>query len=187
MRVVKLSIGLFLILVLWGNSYAEKGSSGTIYSFTMKTIDDSEKNFSDYKGKVLLIVNTASRCGFTPQLGSLEELYQRYKDKGLEILAFPANNFLGQEPGNNQEIKNFCYRKFNTTFTLFSKTSVKGADINPLYRYLTQESEFKGPISWNFNKFLVDPQGEVVARYESRVDPLSEEIIRKIEEILPDK
>ena len=155
-----------------------------IYSFKMKTIDGEEKSLSDFKGKTLLIVNTASKCGFTPQYKSLEAIYEKYKDKGFEVLGFPANNFMGQEPGNDSEIKEFCSLKFHTTFPLFSKISVKGDDQNPLYTYLTKESSFAGPIKWNFTKFLVDAQGHVVARFESGVDPASKDVTGKIESLL---
>jgi glutathione peroxidase len=111
-------------------------------------------------------------------------LYQKYKDRGFKVLAFPANNFMGQEPGSNEEIKNFCELTYKTTFPLFAKISVKGSDIHPLYKYLTEESSFKGPISWNFNKFLVDQEGRVVARYGSPVDPLAEELVEKLEILL---
>lgn len=156
-----------------------------IYSFTMKTIDDQEKSLADYKGKVLLVVNTASKCGFTPQYAGLEKLYEKYKARGFEILAFPANNFMGQEPGNNSEIKEFCSLKFHTTFPLFSKISVKGKDVHPLYAYLTHDTDFKGTIGWNFNKFLIDSQGRVVARFGSTTDPLSKDLISKLEAALP--
>lgn len=156
-----------------------------IHSFTVQTIDGEQKSLADYKGKALLIVNTASKCGFTPQYQPMETLYQKYKDRGFEILAFPANNFLGQEPGSDKQIKEFCSLKYKTTFPLFSKISVKGKDMHPLYQYLTKGSGFDGDISWNFNKFLVDPSGRVVARFGSRVDPLSPELTQKLEAILP--
>ncbi len=159
-------------------------AAGTIYDFTVKTIDGQDKPLSDYRGKVLLIVNTASRCGFTPQYKGLEALYQRYQSKGLELLAFPANNFLNQEPGSDAEIKKFCDLKFKTTFPLFSKISVKGGDIHPLYSYLTTRPGLEGDISWNFNKILVDSSGAVAARYGSRVEPDSKELTAKIDELL---
>jgi glutathione peroxidase-family protein len=154
-----------------------------VYSFTLNDIDGKPVNLSQYKGKILLIVNTASRCGYTSQYKSLQSLYEKYQDKGLVILGFPANNFNGQEPGTNEEIKNFCSLKFNVSFPMFSKISVKGDDIHPLYQYLTSQPAMEGPISWNFNKFLVDPQGQVIARYGSSADPLSDEIVRAIEKI----
>jgi glutathione peroxidase len=159
----------------------------TVLQFAMKTNDGKEKPLSDYKGKVLLIVNTASECGYTPQYQGLEELFQEYEAKGLVILAFPANNFGAQEPGTDAQIKQFCTLKYKVTFPLFAKTSVKGADINPLYKFLTTKAGFDGDISWNFNKFLVDPNGKVVARFGTRVDPMAEEVTKKLEEILPKK
>ena len=164
------------------NVHAEEAK---IYGFKMKTIDGAEKSLADYKGKTLLIVNVASRCGFTPQYKDLEALYQKYRAKGLEILGFPANNFMHQEPGSDAEIKQFCSLKYNVSFPMFSKISVKGKDISPLYQYLTQESDAKSEVSWNFNKFLVDPDGKVVARFGSREEPLSKEMVRKIEAVLP--
>lgn len=153
-----------------------------VHAFTAKSIDGKETPLENFKGKTLLIVNTASRCGFTPQYKGLEELYQKYKDKGFVVLGFPSNNFLGQEPGTNEEIKKFCDLKYQVTFPMFEKIDVKGENAHALYRYLTKQ---KGEVTWNFNKFLVDPKGDVVARFDSKVDPLSSELTSKIEEILP--
>ena len=161
-----------------------KAMDGTVLQFTMKTNDGVEKHLADYKGKVLLIVNTASECGYTPQYKGLEELYEKYKDKGFVILAFPANNFGAQEPGTDAQIKQFCTLKYNVTFPLFAKTSVKGADINPLYMFLTTQAGFDGDIKWNFNKFLVDRNGKVVARYDSGVTPSSETLVKEVEALL---
>ena len=158
-----------------------------VHSFKMTTIDGEEKPLSDYKGKVLLVVNTASRCGFTPQYKPLEALYEKYKDRGFEILGFPSNDFLGQEPGTDAEIKEFCSLKFHITFPMFSKIKVKGKDKSPLYEYLTKGSGFDGDITWNFNKFLVDPSGKIVARFDSKTDPLSEKVTSQIEALLPKK
>src|SRR3989338_6218878 len=128
-------------------------SSQNVHTFTMKTIDGKGQPLSDYKGKTLLMVNVASKCGFTPQYKGLEELYAKYKDRGLIVLGFPANNFMGQEPGTDAEIKEFCSLKFNVSFPMFSKISVNGQDIHPFYQYLTTQSGFDGDIAWNFNKF----------------------------------
>jgi glutathione peroxidase len=155
-----------------------------VHAFTMKTIDGQEKPLSDYAGKTLLLVNTASRCGYTPQYTGLEKLYRKYRDRGFQVLAFPANNFGAQEPGTDQEIKSFCETGYDVSFDLFSKISARGEDIHPLYRYLTTGSGFDGDIPWNFAKFLVDGSGRVVARYEPGVDPLSETITTQIEELL---
>jgi len=161
-----------------------KTMDNTVLQFTMKLNDGKEKHLADYKGKVLLIVNTASECGFTPQYKGLEELFQKYKDKGLVILAFPANDFGAQEPGTDAQIKQFCTLKYSVTFPLFAKTSVKGSDINPLYKFLTTQSGFDGDISWNFNKFLVDKRGKVVARYDSKVTPTSDTLVKEVEALL---
>lgn len=156
----------------------------SLYDFTMDDIDGKPVNLSQYKGKVLLVVNTASMCGNTPQYSDLEKIYETYQEKGFEILAFPANNFGQQEPGTNQEIKSFCFTKYSLTFPLFSKISVKGDDKHPLYRYLTEQSSFPGEVEWNFQKYLVDRSGNVVARYHHRAKPLAPEIVQEIERVL---
>lgn len=180
-------ISWMLAAVLASAALPASAAEGTnVHSFAMENMDGEQVSLSQYKGKALLIVNTASRCGYTPQYASLEQLYQKYRERGFEVLAFPANNFGGQEPGSNEQIQEFCLIKYRTTFPLFAKISVKGADINPLYSYLTAGSPFSGPIKWNFNKFLVNPAGEVVARYDSPVDPMSDQIVSKLETILPE-
>ena len=165
-----------------------EGGSGMaptgFYQFTMKTIDGKEKPLAEYKGKVLLVVNVASMCGNTPQYKSLESMYEKYKDKGLVVLGFPANEFGKQEPGKDEEIKKFCDTNYHVTFDMFSKIVVKGEGINPLYKYLTTETPFKGDIGWNFAKFLVDRDGNVVARYEPKLDPLTPQVVDKVEELL---
>jgi glutathione peroxidase len=155
-----------------------------VLSFTLGTNDGQPRPLASYQGQVLLIVNTASKCGLTPQYSALETLYQRYKDRGLRVLAFPANDFGAQEPGTNEEIRAFCSKNYGVTFDLFAKISVKGEAIHPLYRYLTTEGPDPGDIRWNFTKFLVDRQGRVVARFEPRTDPLSEEVTTRIEQLL---
>ncbi len=162
----------------------EPSTSGSIHDFTMVTIDGDERSLSDYEGKVLLIVNTASKCGFTPQYESLEKLYRTYSDRGFTILAFPANNFGAQEPGTDEQIKEFCTTNFDVTFDLFSKISVKGDDMHPLYAYLTGLPEVGGDIKWNFTKFLVDGDGQVLARFNTRVDPLDEQVVTAVEDAL---
>jgi glutathione peroxidase len=159
----------------------------SLYEFTLKDIDGKDVRLENYKGKVLLIVNVASRCGFTPQYEGLEKVYNKYKDQGFLILGFPANNFMGQEPGTNEEIKQFCSLKYNVTFPMFAKISVKGEDKHPLYRFLTDKQtdpEFSGEISWNFNKFLVDRGGKIVARFASPDKPESDKVIQAIEKAL---
>jgi len=155
-----------------------------MFDFTMTTIDGTEKPLRDYAGKVLLLVNTASKCGFTPQYASLEELFRTYRERGFAILAFPANNFGGQEPGSDAEIQEFCTATYDVTFDLFSKISVKGDDMHPLYAYLTGLPEHGGDIQWNFTKFLVGRDGTVLARFNTRVDPMSENVVTSVEEAL---
>ncbi len=161
--------------------------SGSVYDYSPKSIDGAETPLSSYKGKVVLIVNVASKCGFTPQYKSLEALYERYRDQGFEVLGFPANNFMQQEPGTNEEIKQFCSRKYNVSFPMFSKISVKGDDQYPLYRYLTdtaQNPKTGGEIKWNFTKFLVDRNGAVIARFEPNVDPMTPAVTEAVESAL---
>lgn len=156
-----------------------------IKQITVKDIDGKSVNLSDYKGKVLLIVNVASKCGYTKQYAGLEQIYKEYKDKGFEILAFPCNQFGGQEPGTNEEIKNFCSSKFDVSFKLFDKIDVNGKDKSPLYSILTDnEVTGKAEIKWNFEKFLIDKDGNVVSRYSSKVEPTGKELISAIEEEL---
>jgi len=155
--------------------------ASSVHEFTLNSIDGSPAPLSAYQGKVVLIVNVASRCGFTPQYAGLEALYEKYKDRGFVILGFPANNFGGQEPGTNEEIKTFCSTKYNVTFPMYSKISVKGDDKAPLYQFLTTTG---GEIQWNFTKFLVDKSGQVVARFEPKVTPESPEVAAAIEKAL---
>ncbi len=159
-------------------------SNQSIYDFKMKTIDGETKTLSDYKGKVLMVVNVASFCGNTPQYKDLEAVYRKYKDKGFSIVAFPANNFGEQEPGTDQEIKTFCTSRYDVTFDLFSKISVRGDDQDPLYRYITKDSPFPGEVKWNFQKYLVDADGAVVGMYSSRTKPTDAAVIDKIESLL---
>ena len=159
----------------------------TLYDFTMDDIDGKPVNLGQYRGKVLLLVNTASFCGNTPQYTDLETIYEQYRDKGFEILAFPANNFGQQEPGTNAEIKGFCLTKYSVSFPLFSKISVKGSDKHPLYQYLTEQSPFPGEVEWNFQKYLVDRSGNVVGRFHHRTKPLSPEIVKEVERVLATK
>lgn len=159
----------------------------SIYDFTLKDIDHKEVNLGQYRGKVVLVVNVASRCGYTPQYEGLQKIYLRYKDRGFVILGFPANNFMAQEPGTDEEIKTFCSTKYNVTFPIFSKISVKGDDIHPLYKFLTGKEtnpDFGGDIKWNFSKFLVDKNGKIIARFEPKVTPESDPVIQAIENAL---
>ncbi|MRI91101.1 glutathione peroxidase [Aggregicoccus sp. 17bor-14] len=162
-----------------------KAQERSVYDFKVETIDGKQQDLSAYKGQALLVVNTASECGYTPQYKGLEELYRAYKARGFTVLAFPANNFGGQEPGSNAEIKRFCELKYRTTFPLFGKVSVKGQDIHPLFQHLTQQPGLEGDIRWNFSKFLIDPSGKLVARFDSKVEPMSPELRQKLEATLP--
>ena len=159
----------------------------SVYDFTMDDIDGKPVNLGAYKGKVLLLVNTASLCGNTPQYNDLERIYEEYRDQGFEVLAFPANNFGQQEPGTNAEIKGFCLTKYSVSFPLFSKISVKGSDKHPLYQYLTEQSSFPGEVEWNFQKYLVDRSGRVVGRFHHRTKPLAPEVVNEIERVLAAK
>ncbi|MEX2116452.1 MAG: glutathione peroxidase [Bacteroidota bacterium] len=158
--------------------------SSPLYRFTMKTIDGKDRSLAEYKGKVLLLVNVASKCGHTPQYKDLEEVYRKYNKQGFVILGFPANNFGSQEPGTDDEIKEFCSTKYDVTFDLFSKISVKGTDQHPLYKYLTTESPAPGDVKWNFQKYLVDRSGTVVAMIPTRTKPTDADVISKIEVLL---
>jgi glutathione peroxidase len=157
-----------------------------LYNFTLNSIDGKATPLSEYKGKVIMIVNVASKCGYTPQYSALESTYEKYKDKGFVILGFPANNFGAQEPGTNEEIKTFCTRKYNVSFPMYAKISVKGDDQAPLYSYLTKDANkaVAGDIKWNFTKFLVDRNGNVVQRFEPAVTPDSKEVAEAIENAL---
>ena len=178
---------LFLMLSLCIAAAIAVAQTHSIYDFTMKSIDGQQVSLKDYSGKVVMLVNVASKCGFTPQYAGLEKLYEKYKDRGFVIVGVPANNFAQQEPGTNEEIKKFCSNKYNVTFPMMSKVSVKGDDKTPLYQYLTdssQDPKFGGDIKWNFTKFLVDRQGNVLARFEPAVTPDSPEVASAIEKAL---
>jgi len=185
---IKLSLFVAAALVLFATSLrAEDKSDKSVYGFTMKDIDGKSVDLSQYKGKVSLVVNVASKCGYTPQYKNLEAVYEKYKDKGFEILAFPANEFKQQEPGTNAQIKEFCTSKYDTKFPLFSKIVVKGEGEAPLYQYLTStdaNAQTAGDIKWNFTKFLVSKDGKVVARFEPKVKPDDAEVIDAIEKEL---
>ncbi len=159
----------------------------SIYEFTMNDIDGNPVTFEIFRNKVILIVNVASKCGFTPQYNGLQELYQEFKDEGFFILGFPANNFLSQEPGTNSEIKQFCSLNYNVSFPMFSKISVKGNDMSPLYEFLTDKEtnpEFSGKIKWNFTKFLVDRTGNIIDRFSPMTRPDSKKVKRRIGQLL---
>ena len=157
-------------------------AANSIHEFTMNSIDGKPTSLKSWQGKVVLVVNVASQCGYTPQYTGLEALYQKYKDKGLVIVGVPANNFGGQEPGTDEEIKTFCSRKYSVTFPMMSKVSVKGSDSAPLYQYLTTAKG--GDVKWNFTKFLVGKDGKVIERFEPKVAPESPELTAAIDAAL---
>ena len=180
----------------------------SVYDFSAKTISGKEVSLEDYKGKVLVIVNTASKCGFTPQYEDLEKIYQNYKEQGVEILGFPSNQFAEQEPGNNSEIHEFCKLNYGVSFQLFDKTDVRGTEAHPLFNYLTENTKFEGfdlnqkkkkilssflsekfphflegdSVKWNFTKFLIDREGNIVGRFEPTTEPLA--MIPAIEKLI---
>jgi len=159
----------------------------SIYGFELDDIDGNPVKLAEYKGKVLLIVNVASECGYTPQYAGLQAIYEKYQDRGFSVLGFPANNFGNQEPGTNAQIKQFCTTTYSVTFPMFSKISVKGDDKHPLYQYLTATEpgrQFGGEIKWNFNKFLIDRNGQVVAVYGSKTEPQDPQLTADIENAL---
>jgi glutathione peroxidase len=161
--------------------------ASSVLDFTLNSIDGKPAPLSEYHGKVVMIVNVASKCGFTPQYTGLEKIYEKYKDQGFVILGFPANNFGLQEPGTNEEIKTFCSSKYQVTFPMYAKVSVKGDDKTPLYQFLTDGKSNPatgGDIKWNFTKFLIGRDGKVIARFESAVTPESGEVTGAIEKAL---
>ena len=174
---------IFVLTVFSGFTFFNKTEDKNInvYDISVKTIDGTEKSLSDYKGKVLLIVNVASNCGNTPQYEGLENIYGKYKDKGFEILAFPCNDFGKQEPGTNEDIRKFCTTNYHVTFQLFDKIKVLGDDKCALYEKLTSYGS-SGDVKWNFEKFLVDKNGNVAGRFNPKVQPESQEVISAIEQ-----
>jgi glutathione peroxidase-family protein len=189
------TIGTFVLMLVFSllitaceqkpsNKKSEANMKSNFHSFTMNDIDGKAVSLSQYQGKVLLVVNVASKCGFTKQYAGLQQLYEKYKGKGFVVLGFPANNFLWQEPGTDSEIKSFCTIKYNVTFPMFSKISVNGKNIHPLYQYLTspeENGEFGKPIKWNFNKFLIGKDGKTIARFPSKTVPMDDSIMEAIE------
>jgi glutathione peroxidase len=174
---------LFGVTLMSASAFA----ANSVHDFTLNSIDGKPAPLSEYKGKVLLLVNVASKCGYTPQYAGLESLYRKYKDQGFVVIGFPANNFGAQEPGTNAEIKQFCSTKYNVSFPMYAKVSVKGSDTTPLYQFLTDKSANPGrggEIQWNFTKFLVDRDGKVVGRFEPAVTPDSPELTGAIEKAL---
>ncbi|MFO7800252.1 MAG: glutathione peroxidase [Rhodohalobacter sp.] len=178
MKTISLIIGSLLFMSISADT--------SIYDFELNSISGDEVSLSEFEGNVLLIVNTASECGYTPQYEELQELYETYNDEGFYVLGFPANNFGGQEPGSDEEIAQFCELNYGVTFPMFSKISVKGDDQHPLYSYLTQveNPDFTGEIGWNFEKFLIDRNGNIVRRFKSNVTPTGDELTESLKELL---
>lgn len=173
---------LFIFLSVFVLSFTQADKS--VYSFTVKDIDGKDFKMSDLKGKKIMIVNVASKCGYTPQYAELQALYLKYKDKNFEIIGFPANNFLKQEPGTNKQIKEFCTTNYQVTFRMMSKISVKGDDIAPIYKWLTQKSEngvMDSEVKWNFQKYLIDENGKLVKVISTKTSPNAKEITDWIE------
>ncbi len=161
----------------------------SLYQMELTTIEQKKVSMKDFEGKVALVVNTASRCGFTSQYEQLQEIYSKFKDRGFVVLGFPSNDFMGQEPGSDEEIQSFCKSRFGVSFPLFQKAPVTGKQMQPMYRYLTEQSpkEFQGGVGWNFVKFLVDRKGQVVGRFSSMQKPNSEAVVSAIEKALQAK
>ena len=193
------SIQSTMVLFLTGIALSSMGCSAdeaappeskSALDFKAKDIDGNDVDLAKYKGKVVMIVNVASKCGFVSQYETLQAIYEKYKDKGFIILGFPANNFLRQEPGTNEEIKSFCTLRYNVSFDMFAKISVKGRKIAPLYAFLTSRKsnpEFGGSIKWNFTKFLLNREGKVMARFGSRTKPDSKEVLEAVQAALAEK
>lgn len=185
-------VALTVLGLLWshggGAAFAQNPEESPVIDHTVLDNQGREVRLSDYRGTALLIVNTASQCGLTPQLETMEFLHQRYQARGFSVLAFPSNDFGGQEPGSNEEIEAFyCAGPYSSSFPIFDKIHTKGDEIAPLYRTLTEETpeELRGEITWNFNKFLVDADGRVVARFAATVDPMDESVLQAVESVLP--
>ncbi len=162
----------------------DQNSSKTIYPFTMNDIDGNPVSLSRYEGKVVLIVNVASKCGLTPQYKELQSIYEQYSDQGLVVLGFPANNFLGQEPGDETQIKEFCNKNYGVTFPMFSKISVKGKDMAPLYKFLTEKEEngiMDSSVKWNFQKYLIDRQGRLITYFDPKTHVDEEKVISALQ------
>ena len=182
LKAIIIGVGLISCTTVNTKTVNTMSPAKSIYDFKVTALDGSTIDFAAFKGKKILIVNTASKCGSTPQYEDLEKLYEKYKDK-LVIVGFPANNFLFQEPGSNETIKEFCTKNYGVTFPMAEKISVKGKNIAPIYQWLCNKSEngiMDANITWNFNKFLLDEKGTIITKFESRVKPLSTEITDKL-------
>jgi glutathione peroxidase len=186
----RISVACVLAVLTFVAPLTAVAEDNSVLDFTMKSIEGVDTPLSSYRGKVLLIINVASKCGLTPQYKGLESIFEKYKDQGFVILGFPANNFGGQEPGTNEEIRQFCRLTYGVKFPMFAKISVKGDDIDPLYSFLAGEKtdpKFAGEIKWNFTKFHVDRSGKVINRFEPTITPESDEMVKAIEAALAKK
>ncbi|NDD92442.1 glutathione peroxidase [bacterium] len=175
-----------LVVMLWAAAGTAIANETTFFSQVATDIEGKMVPLSKYAGNVVLVVNTASQCGFTPQYEGLQKLHARFEKKGFVVLGFPSNDFFGQEPGSNQDIKLFCEKNYRVSFPLFAKARVKGPDKQPVYQFLTEgaQQEFRGEVGWNFEKFLIGRQGKIVARFKSRTAPEDPELVQKIEQAL---
>jgi glutathione peroxidase len=182
---------LFLLFLACSSTQGEPGESMTdttaVIDHVVQSLSGGDVDLSEYRGKAMLIVNTASKCGFTSQYEGLQELHETYDDRGLVVIGFPSNDFGGQEPGSAEQIETFCKKNYGVSFPMMSKVHAKGTDIAPIYRTLTEgtSADIRGEVRWNFTKFLVDGDGQVVQRFESKVKPMSSEMTKAIEAVLP--
>ena len=186
----KVNTWICTVLFITTVACSERSKMTSLYDISVQPIQGESILLNEYYGKTLLIVNTASRCGFTGQYEGLQTLYEKYQKKGLVVLAFPSTNFMGQEPGRNESIATFCETRFQITFPLFAKIDVKGKNQHPLYAWLTSKENhpsYGGGVSWNFNKFLISPEGELINRFGSRIAPNQKQLITAIEQALPNQ
>jgi glutathione peroxidase len=182
---VRPTLALVVFAILFSATAPGAGDASSLYDFSLARIDGTPQSLGDYRGQVLLIVNVASKCGYTPQYEGLEALYQRYRARGFAVLGFPANDFKGQEPGSNPEIADFCRATYDVRFPLFAKLHVKGAEMHPLYAHLTSlPAPVGGPVEWNFQKYLVSRSGEVVAKFSPRTVPDDASLVAQVEALL---
>lgn len=182
MRTIAIGVAFALALCLVARGEVNPDHPSSVHDFTVKSIDGQDVDLSKYKGKVLMVVNVASKCGNTPQYEQMESMYEKYKDKGLVVLGFPANEFGAQEPGTNEQIKDFCQATYHVKFDMFAKMVVKGPGQSPLYKYLTDPANgFGGEISWNFAKFIIDKNGRLVGRFDPKAKPDAPEVVKLVE------
>lgn len=179
-----LGVAMLMAILVGSIEASEKETDIDYLKIPFYTINGEQTSLEEFKGKVILVVNVASKCGLTSQYEGLEALYREYKERSFTIVAFPANNFLNQEPGSNEEIAMFCKTNYDVSFPLMKKVSVKGKDQHPLYLYLTKHSPFSGKIRWNFDKFLLNKEGEVVARFSPRTKPFNKKLVKEIDSLL---